>query len=42
MDTGVTQDILQKMNYLQRINHFPLMSLIARKNTLATTLAKMK
>ena len=30
------------MNYAQRINHFPTMSVISRKNTLALTLAKMK
>jgi len=30
------------MNHQQKINHFPNMSIIARKNNLAVTLGKMK
>jgi tubulin polyglutamylase TTLL6/13 len=30
------------MSHQQKVNHFPNMGIIARKNTLATTLARMK
>jgi hypothetical protein len=34
--------MLQRMQYQQKINHFPNMGIIARKNTLAVTLSSMK
>jgi tubulin polyglutamylase TTLL6/13 len=38
----VVNETLQKLSSVQRINHFPAMSVISRKNTLALTLARMK
>lgn len=41
-DGGVTPDKLLKMKPYQRINHFPGMYALARKNHLARNLIKMK
>jgi len=41
-DTGVTTEIVSKMKPYQKINHFPTMSCLARKNNLAKNLMQMR
>eukprot|EP00826_Nyctotherus_ovalis_P013320 TRINITY_DN13580_c0_g1_i15.p1 TRINITY_DN13580_c0_g1~~TRINITY_DN13580_c0_g1_i15.p1 ORF type:complete len:558 (+),score=82.13 TRINITY_DN13580_c0_g1_i15:156-1829(+) len=41
-DTGVTQELVSKLKSYQKINHFPNMSCIARKNNLGRNLSKMR
>ncbi len=42
VDTGVTSEILSKMRSYQKINHFPNMSCLARKNNLGKNLMRMR
>ena len=41
-DTGVTNYILYRMKKYQKINHYPSMACLARKNNLAKNLMRMK
>jgi len=41
-DTGVTQELVSKLKSYQKINHFPNMSCIARKNNLGRNLGRMR
>jgi len=41
-DTGITQELVSKLKPYQKVNHFPNMSCLARKNNLGRNLMKMR
>eukprot|EP00826_Nyctotherus_ovalis_P036335 TRINITY_DN3211_c0_g6_i1.p1 TRINITY_DN3211_c0_g6~~TRINITY_DN3211_c0_g6_i1.p1 ORF type:complete len:541 (-),score=167.27 TRINITY_DN3211_c0_g6_i1:3-1625(-) len=41
-DTGITQELVGKLKPYQKVNHFPNMSCLARKNNLGKNLMKMR
>lgn len=42
IDGPISPNLLLKMNYYQRVNHFPGMQCLARKNLLAKNLSNLK